>query len=807
MDQLWSDVRYGARMMLRNPGFTSVAILTLGLAIGANTAIFTWLNTIVLSGPPAVAEAGDLVMIGGQIRTRSSSSVMGVSYPNYVDFRDRNDVLSGLAGWELISLNFSSGAEPERVLGTIVTGNYFDVLGVQALLGRTFLPEEGRPGASPVAVVSHKFWRRYFGGDPDVVGRDVTVNSEPFTLIGVAPPGFGGPVVGLSFDVFVPASLRPDMFDSRGSLWMDLFGRLKPGVTIDQARESIDTLALQLEEEYPATNKDLTLGLFEPLEHPLGVQGAAYPVLVALMVFVGVVLLIACVNVANLLLARSSARYKETALRYALGSTRSRLIRQLLTESVMLSLMAGGVGLLLAVWISRAVNGLVPPVEIPVGFNMAVDRSVLAFTLLVSIITGVVFSLIPALRSTKSNLSVDLAQSFNTGPRPRTRLRSGLVVVQVTFSVIALIAAGLFVRSLQSARGFDAGFDSANTLLLSMDLEPSGYSPEQGRAFYRSLLDQVRALPGVVQASYSRRPPLSMRGGSLLAISEVEGYEFGPDERMVSLYDAVGPQYFGTMDIPLLYGRDFNTGDREENNEIVVVNQTFAERFWPGESPVGRRIVANGAALEIVGVAGNVKHRSIGEDSAFFLYGTLQQVYRPDTTLIVRTSGDPTLLTARSRAEIRKLDANLPVFGIITMEEHVGLSLLPQRVAAMGAGLFGMLALGLAALGVYGVVSYGVGLRMREIGLRVALGARNADVLTLILKMGLIPTLIGTGLGGIAAFGVTRFMAGLLFGVSPTDPVTFVVICSLLPAVAAVASVVPALRAMRADPQITLRYE
>ena len=806
MDQLWSDIRYGARTMARNPGFTSVAILTLALAIGANTAIFTWLNTIVLSGPPAVSEPEGLVMIGGQDRTRAGS-LMGVSYPNYVDFRDRNDVLDGLAGWELISLNFSSGAEPERVLGTIVTGNYFDVLGVGAILGRTFLPEEARAGASPVAVISHKFWQRYFGGDPAVVGRDITVNSEPFTLIGVAPPGFGGPVVGLSFDVFVPASLRPDMFDRRGSLWMDLFGRLKPGVTIEQARLGIDTLALQLEEEYPATNKDLTLGLFDPLEHPLGVAGAAFPVLVALMVFVGVVLLIACVNVANLLLARSSARYKETALRYALGSTRNRLIRQLLTESVMLSLVAGGVGLLFAVWISRAINGLVPPVEIPVGFNMGVDGTVLAFTLLVSITTGVVFSLIPALRSTRSNLSVDLTQSSHMGQRPRTRLRSALVVVQVTFSVIALIAAGLFLRSLQSARGFDAGFDSANALMLSMDLEPSGYSPEQGRGFYRRLLDQVRALPGVVSATYSRRPPLSMRGGSILGISEIEGYRFGPDERMVSLYDAVGPAYFETMEIPLLYGRDFHTGDRDGNSEIVIVNQMFAERFWPGENPVGRRIVANGAPLDIVGVAGNVKHRTIGEDSAFFLYGTLQQVYRPDTTLIVRTTGDPTLLTAASRAEIRNLDANLPVFGIVTMEEHVGLSMLPQCMAAAGAGVFGLLALGLAALGVYGVVSYAVGLRMREIGLRVALGAKNADVFSLILKMGLIPTMIGTLLGAIAAFGVTRFMEGLLFGISPTDPVTFVVICTLLPAVAAAASFVPALRAMRVDPQITLRYE
>ncbi len=298
-----------------------------------------------------------------------------------------------------------------------------------------------------------------------------------------------------------------------------------------------------------------------------------------------------------------------------------------------------------------------------------------------------------------------------------------------------------------------------------------------------------------------------MRGGSILGISEIEGYRFGPDERMVSLYDAVGPAYFETMEIPLLYGRDFHTGDRDGNSEIVIVNQMFAERFWPGENPVGRRIVANGAPLDIVGVAGNVKHRTIGEDSAFFLYGTLQQVYRPDTTLIVRTTGDPTLLTAASRAEIRNLDANLPVFGIVTMEEHVGLSMLPQRMAAAGAGVFGLLALGLAALGVYGVVSYAVGLRMREIGLRVALGAKNADVFSLILRMGLIPTMIGTLLGGIAAFGVTRFMEGLLFGVSPTDPVTFVVIGTLLPVVAAAASFVPALRAMRVDPQITLRHE
>ena len=805
MDQLWSDIKYGARAMIKNPGFTGVAVLTLALAIGANTAIFTWLNTIVLSGPPAVVDPDELVMIGGHNRTRPGS-LMGVSFPNYVDFRDRNDALE-LAGWELISLNFSSGPEPERVLGTIVTGNYFEVLGVDAFLGRTFRPEEAAPGADPVAVISHGFWLRHFGGDPGVAGRDVTVNGDPFTIIGVAPPGFGGPVVGLSFEVFVPVSLRSQQIAARGSMWLDLFGRLRPGVTLEQARASIDTLARQLEAEYPATNRDLTLGIFEPLEHPLGIQGAAFPVLVALQVFVGVVLLIACVNVANLLLARSSVRYKETALRYALGSTRLRLIRQLLTESVMLSLVAGGAGLLLGIWFARAIVGLVPPVDIPIGFDMNVTGSVLLFTLLVSLLTGVAFSLIPALRSTKSNLVEDLNQTVSAGGRPRTRLRSGLVVLQVTFSVIALISAGLFLRSLERAREFDAGFNPDSALMLSMDLEPSGYSAEQGRAFYTRLLNQVEALPGVVSATYARRPPLSQRGGSLLGISEIAGYTFGPDERMTSLFDAVGPRYFETMEIPLLYGRDFNSGDRDDTTEAVIVNQTFAERFWPGENPVGRRIVANNAPLEIIGVAGDVKHRSLGEDSRFFLYGTLQQVYRPDSTLIVRTTSPPSGLMAAARAEVRNLDPDLPVFGIMTMAEHVGASMLTQRMAALGAGVFGLMALALAALGVYGVVSYSAGLGRREIGLRVALGAKTADVVRLIVKMGLTPTLVGTGLGLVAAFGVTRFLESQLFGVSPTDPATFAVISVLLIGVAVAASLVPALRASRIDPQITLRYE
>lgn len=570
MDQLWSDIKYGARALTKNPGFTAVAVVTLALAIGANTTIFTWLNTIVLSGPPGVAAPDEIVLIGGQNRTRGES-LMGVSYPNYVDFRDRNDAVE-LAGWELVSLNFSSGPEPERVLGTIVTGNYFEVLGVDAVLGRTFRPEEAEVGADPVAVISHGFWQRFFGGDSGVVGRPATVNGEPFTIIGVAPPGFGGPVVGLAFDVFVPVSLRPGMMTARGSLWLDLFGRLQPGVTLEQARARVDTLALQLEAEFPATNRDLTLGMFDPLDHPLGIQGTAFPVLVALMVFVGVVLLIACVNVANLLLARSSVRAKETALRYALGSTRFRLIRQLLTESVMLSLLAGGAGVMVAVWSSRALIGLVPPVDIPIGFNLEVTRGVLLFTLGVSIVTAVMFSLIPALRSTKSNLVEDLKQSFDTGGRPRTRLRSGLVVLQVTFSVLALMSAGLFLRSLQSARDFDAGFNAANALMLSVDLEPSGYSPEQGRAFYTQLLRRVETLPGVVSATYARRPPLSQRGGSLIGINEIDGYAFGPDERIASLYDAVGPRYFQTMEIPLLYGRDFDAGDRDDTTEVVVVN-------------------------------------------------------------------------------------------------------------------------------------------------------------------------------------------------------------------------------------------
>ncbi len=807
MDQLWTDIRYSVRQMVKNPGFTAVAVLTLSLAIGANTAIFSWLNAIVLSGPPAVAEPHDLVMIGGQNRN-SSGCCMGVSYPNLEDLRDQSNTLADLLGWELISLNFSSGSEPERVQGTIVTGNYFDVLGVEAVLGRTFLPSEAEMGAKPVAVISYRFWQRFFGGDPEIVGSDVTVNGEPFTLVGVAPEGFGGPVVGLSFDVFVPANLRSGLMGNRGAMWMDLVGRLKPGVSVDQARQDLDGLALRLEEQYPDTNKDLTMGVFAPLDSQLGIQGRAFPMLVALMTFVGIVLLVACVNVANLMLARSAFRYRETALRYALGSTRWRLIRQFLTESLVLALVAGTLGLLVAVWLSRAVTGLIPPVDIPIGFNMDLDRNVLAFTLAVSILTGILFSLVPALRSTKSNLSNDLNQSFNTSGRSGTRLRSGLVALQVTFSVVALIAAGLFLRSLESARSFDAGFNPSNTLMLSMDIEPSGYTPEQGRAFYQRLLDRVEALPGVGSATYSRRPPLSQRGGSLLGIGEIEGYEFGPDETLSSLYDAVGPGYFETMEIPLVYGRDFNRGDRADAaREVVIVNRTFAERFWPGESPLGKRIRANGVALEVVGVAQNVKHRSLTEDSQFFLYGTLQQVYRPDMTLIVRTTGDPRAFIPAVRQEIRNMDAGLPVFGVRTMEEHAGLAMLPQRMAAMGAAVFGLLALGLAAIGVYGVVSYSLSLRIREIGLRIALGAGRRDVSWLVFRQGLIPTLIGTVAGVGVALGVTRFMEGLLFGVSATDPVTFVAICALLISVAAAASIVPALRAVRVDPQITLRYQ
>jgi len=574
-----------------------------------------------------------------------------------------------------------------------------------------------------------------------------------------------------------------------------VLGRLKPGVSVERARDEIALVSRQIEADHPDTGKDRTLGVFPLLESPLGVLDAIFSVVMVLAAVVGLVLLVACANVSNLLLARAAARQKETAVRLALGAGRARLIRQLLTESLILALLAGVAGLAIGSWTLRGMTTLIPDMDVPISFNTRMDANVLAFTLGISLLTGVIFGLAPAVRLSKGR--------NQTG---RQRLRNSLVVAQIAFSVIALIAAGLFLRSLQSAYSTNLGFNPDNVLMVSLDVFPNGYSSERGRQFYAQLLDDVRRLPGVRAATLARRPPLTQRGARLTGLSEIEGYQPGPDEKLQFIYDTVGTDFFETMQIPLLRGRGFTTEHRAGAPQVVIVNESFAQRYWPNQDAVGKRLRRGNAWIEVIGLAKDVKTRRITDSGLPFMYTSHQQVYEPDMTLIVRAD-DAISLAEPVRRVVRELDKDLALFAMMPMSAHVGTALSAQRAAASGTTVFALLALMLATIGVYGMASYSVSQRTHEIGIRMALGAQRRDVYRLILGQGGRSILLGLGIGLAASALLTRYMATLLFGVQSGDPVTFVGISVLLSAFALLACYLPARRATRVDPVTALRHD
>jgi len=814
MQNLGHDLRFALRMLTKAPGFTAIAVVTLALGIGVNTAIFTWMKAIVLEPLPGVERPAELVMLAGQNRD-GTGCCWGTSYLNYVDYHNRATTLD-ILGYEIASVSITVDGQPERVTATIVTGNYFDVLGVKAEVGRTFIPDEYQEsGRAPVIVIGHALWQRRFGSDPTIAGRSITVNSSPFTIVGVAPRGFGSAMPGIAFDVFVPVTMQAavvpgaDRLHARDAAWLDLVGRLKPGATLAQAQAEMDVISRQIGHEHPGlfTQEGRTLGVYPPTRSPLGLAGSAYPILLVLMAVVGLVLLVACANVANLLLARAGARRREMAVRLAMGARRGRLVRQLLTESLLLAAVAGVIGLASGTWISRGILAFLPSMDLRIALDLGPDRLVLLFTAAVALATGFVFGLAPALQTSRVNLVSALKMEPSAGAASRAWLRGALVVGQVALSLVALVTAGLFLRSLWNARAIDPGFDTGPALLASMDLFPNGYTAETGAVLYRRLLEGSRTLPGVTGVTFARRPPLSPRGARGTAIAEIEGYTPGPGERLGTLYDSVGPGYFRTMGIPLLRGRDFTMADDATSTPVVVVNETMARTYWPGQDAVGKRLRTGSRWIEVVGVARDVKYRSLDERERLYMYVPVLQRYEPDETLILRTSEDPGVVVESLRQLVRELDPNLAVFNVTTMAHRVNGSLGSRRIAATGAAVFGLLALCLAMVGLYGVVSYTVTQHVHEIGIRMALGARGGDIFRMVLAHGLRPTIVGAGIGVVAAFGTMRFLSALLYGVTPTDPVIFIGIPTLLIVVAILASWLPARRAMTVDPVHTLRYE
>jgi putative ABC transport system permease protein len=817
LEILWQDLRYGVRMLLKNPGFTTIAVLTLSLGIGANTAIFTLLDKVLIRTLP-VERPDQLVTF---VEDAGGAPAI-FSYPLYAELRDRNDVFSGVVAYDQKPFSLSDGNQSERVIGQIVSGNYFAVLGVRPALGRFFLPEEDRtPGTHPVIVISHGLWQRRFGGDPAVIGKTVSLSNYRYTVVGVAPSEFTGTTRGAVNDVYVPIMMevrpgsgRSGFLDNRNAGWLQLIGRLKPNVSREQAQAALATPVEDANKTFPG-NPDKAAGqMGDPNKvflmdgsrgHTDLVKDLSLP-LKLMMGVVGFVLLIACANVANLLLARASARRKEMAVRLAIGASRWRIVRQLLTESAILAALGGGAGLLIAYWGAGLLLGFqqqtsVVPRAID-GSLANLDGRALGFTLGLSLLTGIVFGLAPALQASKSDHVAALKEETPGlgGRARRLGLRNLLVVTQVALSLVVLIGAGLCLKSLRALQAIDPGFEPAKVVTASFDLGQNGYNEARGRQFIAQLSERVAALPGVEAVSFARVVAFSDFPwvGPLI----IEGSRPQPVNT-----NAISPNYFHTLGAPLAQGREFTAQDAADAPLVVVVNEAAARRYWPGQEVVGKRIIRGRQVAEVVGVVRNSKEKGLTEDPRPALYLPLLQNYFPELTLHVRTATPSQSLLAAVRREVQSLDATLPVYNLQTLAQQKDGTLYTERLAAALLTLFGLLALSLAAVGIYGVLSYAVTERTREMGIRLALGANPRDLLRLIVGQGLTLTLIGLVIGVGAAFALTRLISKLLYGVSATDPLTFIVIPMLLAGVALLACWLPARRATRVDPLVALRYE
>ena len=833
METLIQDIRFGIRSLLKHRAFTAIAAMTLALGVGVNSTIFSAVNATLMRSL-SVPHPENLVYVF------NGNPGSNFSYPDYAEMRDQNHVFDGLIAWGGITASLNSNDQSDLVSGAVVTGNYFQVLGVGAEKGRVITPEDDlTPGAHPVVVVSHGLWQRRFGGEQNIVGRQMLLNGHNFTIIGVAPPEFGGAQLGVVRDLYVPMMMQaivrpprggysgemdPDLLKKRGNRWLYNVGRLKPGVTIGQAQAELMLIAKQQETAYPETNRNrgVKVFAFSQSDDPeqLGQFGS---VAVLLMSVVGLVLLIACANVANLLLARGSARGKEIAIRLAIGATRWRIVRQLLTESVLLGTLGGILGLLLAWWAAASLRAMPPPAgALPLAPQFSIDLRVLLFTLGLALLAGIVFGLAPALRISRPAIIPALKDESWTATDQRAgfNLRNLLVVTQIGLSVVLLIAAGLFLRSLRHAQAITPGFDAEKVVTAPLNINLLRYTKPQGREFYRQAVERVEAIPGVQSASVARL--VALGGGSSGRSLAIEGRagsdnqfrsegagSSGSDSNSVSV-NVVGPKYFQTMGISLLQGRDFNLQDTEEKPGVVIVNDSFARRHFPGQEVIGRRISFNGAAgpwKEIVGVVHDSKYVTLGEPPTPFVYLPLQQNHETGMTLLVRAAGNPTSIVAAVRSEVQALEKNLPVNNPTLMTEWIVNSLYAARMGAILVGVFATLALVLASIGLYGVMSFAVSQRTRELGIRVALGAQAADVFRLVLWQGTGLVVCGVALGLGAAWIVTRFLTSFLYGISATDRITFAIIPAVLACVAGIACYIPARRATKVDPLVALRYE
>jgi predicted permease len=813
---LLQDVKYGLRMLVKSPGFSLVAVLSLGLGIGANTAIFSLINAILLR-PLPVDDVPSLMSIATTDQRNPGN--LQVSHLNFKDLRAQNTAFTDMAAFSFNGLNFSSGTESQPINAQVVTANYFSVLGVHLPLGRGFLQAE-EDTRVPVVVLSDGFWARTMGADPGVIGRTISLNQTPYTVVGVAPKTFSGTLLGGGPDVWVPVTKAlapvPEWFETRRGLWLFVFGRLKPGVTPEQARANVKSVFANLESTFPVDNKGRSVAVVSLLDARLNPTGQGPNLVVQisslLMVIVGIVLLIACANIANLLLARASKRRREVAIRLALGASRGRLVRQLLTESVLLSLLGGAAGLLLAYWTLDALVGARLPLPIPVDNGIATDGRVLFFTLGLALTTGLIFGLAPAMQASRADVVPVLKNELipSSGARRGLRalftLRQGLVISQVALSLISLVAAGLFLRSLRHQQQIDPGFQTSGVLIVNFNLGRSGYSAERGQVFFDELVDRVGVLPGVQHAAIASGPPLA---GGLARSVFPEGMDTTTRDRVLVQVNAAGVHYFETLGIPVLRGRGFATTDMAESPRVVVINETMARKFWPNQEAIGKRFKFFGDQdyATVVGVAKDSKYNAVAEEPIPFIYEAFRQRYSGGATLHVRTAGDAASLAASVRHEVQQLDPAVPVFNPRTLEAQIGNSLQPLRMNVVLLGVFGILALALASIGLYGVTNYAVSQRTREIGVRMALGADPRSVLALVLGHGMLLVGLGLALGLAVALAGAGTLSALVDGVNPRDPVTLGGTAGVLGIVALVANYLPARRATRIDPLIALRTD
>jgi predicted permease len=820
MENIIKDIRFGIRMMTKNPGVSLVAIVTLALGIGANTAIFSGVNAFLMR-PLPVPSPHELVRPLEFTEDRGVTDEL--SYPDFLDYRNQSTSFTGLAAEDMIQAAIDAENENDVIWGQVVSANYFDVVQVQPILGRSFLPEEDTTiGGSPVVVLSHSFWQRRMAADPNIVGKTVKLNNRGYQVIGIAPDFFGGTKFALALDFWVPISMaeelrrNPDLLADRGSHWMNAIGRLKPGVSVEQASAELAAIAPRLNQSYPdyrAGNAQAKVmaeidGRWAELGNVFKSGGAIA------MAIVGLILLIACANVANLMLARSAARRKEIGIRLALGASRGRLIRQLLTESLLLSLLGGGLGLLLAFWITDLMEGFVPVLEYKIISNFfALDSRALLFTLAISFGTGLVFGLAPAWHSSNPDVVPVLKgepEAARGGKRRMFSLRNALVVSQIALSLVVLVCGGLFIKSFRSAQTMDPGFENPNGLIVSLSPQLIGYEDEQTRGFYRQLVERVTNLPGVEAAALTRLLPLSDSSNSNSPIlKEGETLPKGSAGRNI-MTNVVSPGYFKTMQIPILDGRDFDDRDQKNTQPVVIVNQRMAEMLWPGESAVGKRIfigTEGRSSFEVVGVVKTGKYRALAEDPKPFFYYAMDQWRQRTAALVIRPSVDPASLVGAVRNEAQALDRRVPLFGVKTMAQHKTFALWAPNMAATFSLAFGALALLLSAVGLYSVMAYVVSQRTREVGIRMALGANRADVMKLITKQGMLLAIVGVALGFVLALALAQVISSLLIGVSGYDVSTFIVVPVLLTAVALVACYLPARRATKVDPLVALRYE